>query len=94
MIIWNQKRVPCDPHDLTTNERMAAVRADAQVKLDLLHCIRRGVVDVHHLSMEIDHLRSVLEKKSDVRNEERLFHKLLVEQRAAYGIDGLFGIVK
>ena len=86
--------IPCDPHHLATDERMAPIRPNAQVEFDLLGFIREHIVDVHYPAVEIDRLRLVLEEESDVRDEERLFHKLLVQERAAYSIDRLFGTVK
>jgi len=73
---------------------VASIRPNAQVEFDLLGFIRDHIVDVHHPTVEIDRLRFVLEQDSDVRNEERLFHKLLIQQRAAYSIDRLFGTAK
>ena len=46
-------------------------------------------MDVDYPAVEIDRLGFVLEEDPDVRDEERLFHKLLIEERAAYGIDRL-----
>jgi len=73
---------------------MAAVRPDAQVKSDLLRRVRELITDAQDPTVEVDRLRLVLEEEPDVRDEERLFHKLLIEHRAAYGIDRLFGTVK
>jgi len=73
---------------------MAAVRPDAQVEPDLLRRVLELIADAQDPTVEVDHLRLVLEEESDVRDEERLFHKLLIEHRAAYGIDRLFGTVK
>lgn len=59
---------------------MTAICTNAQVKFDLLRPICHHVVDVHDPTMEIDRLRLVLGKEPDVRDEERLFHELLVEK--------------
>lgn len=48
---------------------MAAVRPDTQIKIDLLHCVLGNVINVHYPMVEIDLLRFVLEKDSDVRDE-------------------------
>ena len=48
-------------------------------------------MDIHDPTLEIDRLGIVLGKDPDVRDEERLFHELLVEERAAYRIDRLLG---
>lgn len=90
----NPQHIPCNPHQLATDERMAAVRPDAQVEPDLLRRVLELIADAQDPTVEVDHLRLVLEEESDVRDEERLFHKLLIEHRAAYGIDRLFGTVK
>ena len=75
----NPQHIPRNPHYLTTDEGMAAVRPDAQVEFDLLRRVCEYIADVHGPTMEIDRLRLVLEEKPDVRHEERLFHKLLIE---------------
>jgi hypothetical protein len=75
----NQLHTPRNPHHLTTDEGMAAVRPDAQVELDLLFRVREHIMDVQDPTVEIDRLRLMLEEESDVRDEERLFHELLVE---------------
>lgn len=85
---------PGHPHHLPADERVAAVRADAQVELDLPRCVGGHVADGHQPAVEVDRLGLVLEEEPDVRDEERFLHELLVEQRAAYGIDRLFGPVK
>ena len=58
---------------------MAAIRTNTQVELDLFGPAGGNVVNVHEPMVEIDRLGFVLEKESDVRDEERLFHELLVE---------------
>lgn len=58
---------------------MAAIRPNAEVELDPLYGVRRNVVNVHDLVVEIDRLRFVLKEEPDIRDEERLFHELLVE---------------
>lgn len=73
---------------------MAAVRPNAQVELDLLRRSREQIADGHDPAAEIDRLGLVLEEEPDVRDEERLFHELLVEERATYGIDRLFVTAK
>ena len=70
---------------------MAAVCPNTQVELDLLRRVRNRIEDAHDPTVEFDRLNFMLGKYPDVRNEERLFHKLLVEERAAYGIDRLLG---
>ena len=59
---------------------MAAVRPDAQIESDLLRRVREHIMDAHDPAVEIYRLRFVLEEEPDVRDEERLFHKLLVDQ--------------
>ena len=75
----NRQHIPRNPHHLTTDEGMAAVRPDAQVEFDLLRCVCEHIADVHGPTVEIDRLGLVVEEEPDVRNEERLFHKLLIE---------------
>ena len=58
---------------------MAAIRPNTQVKLDMFRTASRNVLDVHEPVVKIDRLRFMLEEEPDVRNEERLFHELLVE---------------
>jgi hypothetical protein len=70
---------------------MTAICPNAQVKSDLIHRVRHHITDVHDPTVEIDRLRFVLEEEPDVRDEKGLFHELLTEERAAYGIDCLFG---
>lgn len=70
---------------------MTAICPNAQVEFDLLHRVRYYIMDIHDPTLEIDRLGIVLGKDPDVRDEERLFHELLVEERAAYRIDRLLG---
>ena len=58
---------------------MTAIRPNAKIELDILRFSCRNVVNVHDLVLKIDPLRFVFEEESDVRDEERLFHELLVE---------------
>ena len=74
-----QRHIPRNPHHLATDEGMAAVRPDAQVEFDLLRRVCEHIADVHGPTVEIDRLGLVVEEEPDVRNEERLFHKLLIE---------------
>jgi len=58
---------------------MAAVCPNAQIEFDLLRPPPHRIVDVHDPPVEIHRLRLVLREEPDVRDEERLFHELLVQ---------------
>ena len=87
-----ETQIPGDPHHLAADEGVAAIRADAEVERDVAGGVCEHVADGEEPAGEIDGLGLVLEEEADVRDEERLLHELLVKQRAAYGIDRLFGL--
>lgn len=70
---------------------MAAICPNTQIEFDLLRRVPHHIVHAHDPPVEIHRLCLVLREEPDVRDEERLFHELLIQERAAYRIDRLFG---
>ena len=58
---------------------MTAICSYAQIEFDRLRRVCEDITNAHDPTVEIDRLGFVLEEEPDVRDEERLFHKLLVE---------------
>ncbi len=81
---------PDHPHQLTPDDRVAPIGADAKIEGDVHVLCRLDVLHLHNPPVEVYRGDLVLEKCADVRDGEGFFQQILVEESAADGVNALY----
>ena len=74
----NNKNQPNDPHHLPSNNRVATVCTNAEVKVDLHVLCSLTIMYGHYSLVKVDRLNFVFEKESNIRDGGSLVEEPLV----------------
>ena len=85
-----ERYLPDNPHQLTSDDRVAAVGADTEVEAPFELFTSSGIQDRYHAPIEIYRHDLMTEIGANGPDSECLVKKIPVEKGTVYGIDALF----